>query len=143
MRIFSIATILAGGLLILPAFGQDHPNVAAGSKADVILKTTKTMIDAPIVFPATGKPEITMMILTMDPNGHTSMHKHPSPTFGYVMDGIVEIKTDNGVQTFKAGQAFVEPLDSPMQIRNTNPGISKLVICVAGTEGTPVAVPIK
>jgi hypothetical protein len=35
-----------------------------------------------------------------------------------------------------------EPIDSPMQIWNTD-AISKLVICVVGTEGTPVAAPVK
>ena len=84
-----------------------------------------------------------MMVLTMQPDGHTSVHKHPSPTFGYVMEGVVEVRAEDVVKTFKAGEAFMEPIDSPMQIWNTNNAVSRLVICVVGGQGTPVSVPIK
>jgi quercetin dioxygenase-like cupin family protein len=84
-----------------------------------------------------------MSVVTMEPDGHTSLHKHPSPTFGYVIEGVVEVRAEGVVRKVSAGEAFMEPIDSPMQIWNTNNAISKLVICVVGAEGTPVAVPIK
>src|SRR4051794_7667645 len=132
MRVFSMA--LASMLAATTAIAQDKSREVAGSDAKVVLKTTKTMIDKPISLPQTGTPEITMMVVTMEPNGHTSLHKHPSPTFGYVMEGVVEVRAESVVKKVKAGEAFMEPIDSPMQIWNTGDVVSKLVICVVGSE---------
>ena len=142
MRIFLVPFCAA--LVIAPAsFAQDKSREAVGSDAKVVLKTTKTMTDQPLSYPQTGKPEITMMALTMQPDGHTSLHKHPSPTVGYVIEGFVEVRADNVVLKVKAGEGFLEPIEGPMQIWNTNSAVSKLVIFVAGSEGIPVAAPIK
>jgi quercetin dioxygenase-like cupin family protein len=140
MRVISVAA--ASILAAAPALAQDKSREVVGSDSKVVLKTTKTMVDKLISLPQTDRPEITMMVVTMEPNGHTSLHKHPSPTFGYVMEGAVEVRAESVVKKVKAGEAFVEPIDSPMQIWNTD-AISKLVICVVGSEGTPVAAPVK
>ena len=141
MRVFSavVATILA----VAPALAQDKSHEAVGSDAKVVLKTTTTMIDKPLTFPQTDKPEITMMVVTMQPNGHTSLHKHPSPTSGYVMEGTVEVRADGVVKHAKVGEAFLEPIGSPMQIWNTGDVTAKFVTFVAGSVGTPVAAPVK
>ena len=112
-------------------------------EAKVMLKTTTMMIDKPLTFPQTGKPEITMIVVTMQPNGHTSLHKQPSPTSGYVMEGAVEVRADGVVKHAKAGEAFLELIDSPMQIWNTEDIAANFVILVAGSVGTPVAAPVK
>jgi quercetin dioxygenase-like cupin family protein len=135
------AAFLAGSLM--PALAQDKSREAVGSDAKVVLKTTKTMLDKPLAYSHAGTPELTMMALTMQPDGHTSLHKHPSPTAGFVMEGAVEVRSENVVLKVKAGEGFLEPIDGPMQIWNTNAGVSKLVIFVADTEGTPVAAPVK
>jgi quercetin dioxygenase-like cupin family protein len=135
------AVFLAGSLM--PALAQDKSREVVGSDAKVVLKTNKTMLDKPLAYPHAGAPELTMMALTMQPDGHTSLHKHPSPTAGFVMEGLVEVRSEKIVLKVKAGEGFLEPIDGPMQIWNTNTGVSKLVIFVVGTEGTPVAMPVK
>src|SRR6185295_12712221 len=70
---------------------QDKSREVVGSDAKVVLKTTKTMTDQPLSYPQSGKPEITITVVTMQPDGHTSLHKHPSPTVGYVIEGFVEV----------------------------------------------------
>src|ERR1051325_4418524 len=107
MREFAIA--LASVLAVAPAVAQDRSREVVGSDAKVVLKTTKTMLDKPILLPQTDKPEITMMVVTMEPNGHTSLHKHPNPTFGYVMEGSVEVRAENVVKKVRAGETFMEP----------------------------------
>ena len=101
MRIISIAA--ASLLAASPALAQDKSREVVGSDAKVILKTTKTMVDKSISLPQTDRPEITMMVVTMEPNGNTSLHKHPSPTFGYVMEGAVEVRAESVVKKVKAG----------------------------------------
>jgi quercetin dioxygenase-like cupin family protein len=131
MRVLGVAAavFLAGSLM--PALAQDKSREVVGSDAK------------PLAYPHAGAPELTMMALTMQPDGHTSLHKHPSPTAGFVMEGLVEVRSENIVLKVKAGEGFLEPIDGPMQIWNTNTGVSKLVIFVVGTEGTPVAMPVK
>ena len=142
MRVFSavVGIMLA---VTLPALAQDKSHEAVGSDAKVVLKTTTTMIDKPLALPQTDKPEVTMMAVTMQPNGHTSLHKHPSPTMGYVIEGAVEVRAEGVVKTAKMGEAFLEPIDSPMQIWNAGDVAAKLVIFVVGSVGTPIAVPVK
>jgi quercetin dioxygenase-like cupin family protein len=142
MRVFFVACCLAMAMSTV-TLAQDKTREVVGSDAKVVLKTTKTMIDQPLTYPQSGKPEITMMVLTMQPDGHTSLHKHPSPTVGYVMEGFVEVRAENVVLKVKAGEGFLEPIEGLMQIWNTNSAVSKLAIFVAGSEGTPVSAPIK
>ena len=137
------STLVAVSTMCAGAMAQDTSKEVVGSTAKVVMKTTKTMVDKPLAYPQSGTPELTMMIVTMEPDGHTSLHKHPSPTAGFVMEGYVEVRADDKVLKVKAGETFLEPIDGPMQIWNTNTEVSKLVIFVAGTEGTPVAAPIK
>ena len=80
------------------------------------------MIDKPLTFPQTDKPEITMMVVTMQPNGHTSLHKHPSPTSGYVMEGAVEVRADNVVKHADKNDLHKEDATCP---RNTTRGTAE------------------
>ena len=138
-----VAALVAAVSAYPSAFAQDKSKEVVGSEAKVVLKTTKTMVDKPLAYPNSGTPKLTMMLLTMQPDGHTSLHKHPSPTAGVVIEGYVEVRADDKVLKVKAGEGFLEPIEGPMQIWNTNTEVSRLVIFVAGTEGTPVAAPIK
>ena len=142
MKAFFVACCAAMAMSTA-TLAQDKSHEVVGSDAKVVLKTTKTMTDQPLSYPQSGKPEITMMVVTMQPDGHTSLHKHPSPTVGYVIEGFVEVRAENVVLKVKAGEGFLEPIEGPMQIWNTNSAVSKLVIFVAGSEGIPVAAPIK
>jgi quercetin dioxygenase-like cupin family protein len=142
MRTLTFA-VMTGMLAVTPALAQDKTQEIVGSDAKIVLKTTKTMIDKPLTLPQGDKPEITIMVVTMQPDGHTSLHKHPSPTFGYVMEGAVEVRAESVVKQVKAGEAFMEPIDSPMQLWNTGDAVAKIVVGVIGNEGTPVSVRIK
>src|SRR3954467_15188903 len=105
MKIF-FATFVAVSTLFSVAEAQDKSKEAVGSTAKVVLKTTKTMVDKPLAYPQSGTPELTMMFVTMEPDGHTSLHKHPSPTAGFVVEGSVEVRAYEKVLKIKAGEAF-------------------------------------
>lgn len=131
-------------LAAAPALAQDS-NASAGSDAKVILKTTKTMVDKPLAFPSSGTPELIMLVLTMQPNGRSSLHKHPGNlASGYVIEGVIEVRSEGEVLKVNTGEAFVEPTgDDAVQLWNTNTGVSKLLISVVGTTGTAISAPVK
>jgi quercetin dioxygenase-like cupin family protein len=54
---------------------------------------------------------VTIRRTERDPGSASGPHRHPgSHTFGYVLEGVYEVKIDDGpVQKLGPGQAFYEP----------------------------------
>ncbi len=124
--------------------------VASGAWADdaistqVLLKTSKTNIGQPIEYPHRGVPEITTMIVTIPPGGSTALHKHPVPVVGYILEGTLEVRADNGmVNRYKAGDSLVEAVNRAH--RGTNIGIvpCRILVTGIGVKGQSYAVPVK
>ena len=60
--------------------------------------------------------EMHVWVADVAPNAATGRHVHPTPRFVYVLEGAVVLEVEGKpVQTFKAGQAFVE---MPNQVHN-------------------------
>ncbi|CDM62007.1 MULTISPECIES: hypothetical protein [Rhizobium] len=76
----------SAGLTPFPTtvLAQDHSHDAVGFEGKVILKTTTTATDQPLTLPQTDKPEVTSMVITIQPNGHSNLHRHPVPIIAHV-----------------------------------------------------------
>ena len=71
-------------------------------------------------------------------------HWHPGPVFVYILEGELTVDTEDGVQTFKAGELYQEPLKRKMQGKNlstTNP--VKFVVFQVGDAGKPMMIKAK
>jgi quercetin dioxygenase-like cupin family protein len=55
--------------------------------------------------------EMRISVTERDPGNASTAHRHPGHhTFGYVLEGIYEVKIDDGpVRQLKAGESFYEP----------------------------------
>ena len=53
----------------------------------------------------------TVRLTERDPGNGSPAHRHPgSHTVGYILEGVYEVKIDNGpLRTLKAGEVFYEP----------------------------------
>ncbi|WP_287066790.1 cupin domain-containing protein [Mesorhizobium sp.] len=122
---------------------QDHSHDAVGFEGTVLLKTTVTATDQPLTLPQTDKPEITSMLFTIQPNGHSTLHQHPVPIIAYVLEGTLETRVAGVSRTYKAGEAVVEPMNSPMQAFNPGGVPTKLLVVMIGEEGKPNSVAVK
>ena len=71
-------------VLFLSAATAEDMHKSAGSEAKEILKTNETVVGGPLKYPPTDKPEVTSIIVTIQPGGHSNLHQHPVVTLVHV-----------------------------------------------------------
>jgi quercetin dioxygenase-like cupin family protein len=78
------------------------PPAAAGTRQIDLFKTTMTDVLGRVV---------TIRRTERDPGAGSGPHRHPgSHTFGYVLEGVYEVKIDDGpLQKLGPGETFYEP----------------------------------
>ena len=122
------------------AIAEDTDKAAVGLEAKPILKTTKTVMDGPLKYLDTGTPEISSAIVTIQPGGHTALHQHPVVTVVYVLEGEADLRVGDKVFHYKAGDTWVEPIDTPNQLFNPGTVPVKNLVVFVGNEGKPNSV---
>ena len=139
--------LLAGvvlGSCLQPALGQDSEALPQGFTAQPLLKTGQTRDNEPIAFPQTDKPEIVSVIGTIEAGGRTPLHEHPVPTYVYVLEGELELRTEGGEpHRYKAGEAYIEALNRKHQLFNVGNGPAKVLVVFMGEQGKPTTVAAK
>ncbi|WP_255988093.1 cupin domain-containing protein [Chitinolyticbacter albus] len=135
MRLIPVTLLL----LALDASAQAL-DLPVSVEATPILKTTTSWNGTPLVYPA-GVAEISGLLITIAPGGETGWHSHPVPSFGYVLEGELEVSLKNGRKNrIKAGEALAEVVDTLHNGRNVGTGPVKLVVFYAGSQGTVLTV---
>lgn len=98
-------TCLAAVLLLAAAVvarSADYKRVEA------LLQTGETVMGEKIAYPD-GAARVTSLIVTMVPGEQTGRHKHPVPTYGYVLEGELTVVYDGGgTRVYRQGTAFME-----------------------------------
>ncbi len=89
--------------------------------------------------------KFTVRLTERDAGNGSAAHRHPgSHTVGYILDGLYEVKIDNGpLRTLKAGEAFYEPpnaLHAVSRNGSSTQPVKYLVIQVSDTS-KPATVP--
>lgn len=137
-----LTTSLAVGLAIaipVTAYGQDDA-LPEGFATEPLLSTTTTRDGDSITWPE-GTAKIISVIGTIEPGGRTPLHQHPVPTFVYVLDGEVELRTEGGdPHTYGVGEAYIEALDRDHQLFNMTDSEAKVLVVFAGAEGEQTTV---
>jgi quercetin dioxygenase-like cupin family protein len=89
--------------------------------------------------------EVKIVIVNFAPGEASTAHRHPIPTFGYVLEGELESTFDGKVYHYKAGDAFYEkPNGLHAGTRNMSKDKpAKLVAFFVGDKGAPFLVPEK
>jgi quercetin dioxygenase-like cupin family protein len=105
-----------------------------------VLNTQGTRDGDPIRYPD-GTAEIISVIGTIEPGGRTPLHQHPVPTYVYVLEGQVELRTEGGdPHVYNQGEAYIEALDRDHQLSNTTDETARILAVFVGAEGTPTTV---
>ena len=72
-------------------------------------------------FLTAGEGEIVSHQVEIAPKGETGRHKHPGPTYMYILEGTLIVESDDGTRKeYRVGQALVE--DAETWFNNRNPG---------------------
>lgn len=109
------------------------------AKVSELMKTTKTWSGQDIKYPE-GNPEITVVELNIDEGFNTGFHCHPVPSFGYILDGRLEVELADGTKkAFTKGQTFAEVVDS-WHMGEAVGGPVHLIIVYTGNKGEPITI---
>lgn len=133
---YGVLAVLALALPV-PAFALD---AATAIKVTPLLKTAESWNGAPLAYPQ-GQAEITGITVEIAPGGETGWHLHPVPSFGFMLEGTLEVTLSDGrVKRLHAGDALAEVVDTAHNGRNAGDGPVRLVVFYAGAKGTPLTV---
>jgi quercetin dioxygenase-like cupin family protein len=125
----AVAASLTGAVR---ALADDQP------KVETLLETGTTNLGQPLAYPTEGAPRITAVIVTLEPGEETGRHRHPVPLYGQVLAGEVTIDYgEHGSKTYRAGEAFMESIDTWHNGRNSGDETLRILAVFIGAEGVP------
>jgi quercetin dioxygenase-like cupin family protein len=139
-----VAAALAAGVVVgggVSALAEDQ---IAPAQRQTLLQTTEAWNgQAYTKYPA-GKPQLTILKVTIAAHTKLPWHTHPIPNAGYIVSGelTVEDKETGKKRTFRAGDAFGESVDDVHRGMAGDQPVTVLAF-YAGTAETPVSVPLK
>ena len=107
-----------------------------GFDAAPVLKESETITGQPIRYPNTKNPEVSSVLVTINVGGESGRHKHPVSPHIYVIEGQVTIEFDDGKRKqFKAGEAFLEAVDTWHNAKNLGETPVKMLVVFFGEKG--------
>ncbi|WP_295389764.1 cupin domain-containing protein [uncultured Thiodictyon sp.] len=125
--------------LVFGVRGAAALDASATVQVTPLLKTTTTWNGAPLAYPS-GPAEVTALLVEIAPGGETGWHRHPVPSFAFVLQGTLEVTTQEGlVHHLVAGQALAEVVNTVHNGRNVGTVPVKLAVFYAGIRGQAVS----
>lgn len=102
-----------------------------------------TVLGQPIVYPTSGRAEISSSIITLPPGKQTGRHRHDAPMYAYVLAGQVTVTYDGGTtRVYRAGRAIVEAVGTVHNGVSTGRLPARLLVVNVGAEGTANSVTV-
>lgn len=124
--------------VIVGLYGSQE-GYAQSEKAYVPKAKMTSLVQGPLAG-VEGK-DVFISHLELPPNFVGGKHWHPGPVFVYVLEGELTVETEDGVQSFKAGEVFSEPIKRTMRGKNVNTAEPvKLLIFQVGDAGKPMMI---
>lgn len=124
-------------VLFLATGNAEDMHKSAGAESKEILKANETVVGGALRYPQTDKPEITSLIVTIQPGGHSNLHQHPVVTFVHVLEGEAELHVGEKTLHYEAGDTWIEPIDTLNQVFNPGTVPLKNLVVFVGAEGQP------
>jgi quercetin dioxygenase-like cupin family protein len=114
----------------VPVWGQQ------GFKATPIFKGSNTMAGQKLEYLKTDKPEITALLIELEPGGEVGRHRHLVSGYVYVMGGAITVEMEEGTRhVFQAGQSFLEATNIWHNAKNMGKVPVKLLVVTSGEVG--------
>lgn len=111
----------------------------ASLKIETLAQNSSSWDGEPYAQYPIGKPQITVLKITIAPNTTLKWHSHPMPNAGYLLSGELIVEKQDGTRHhFVAGDTIAETVGS---IHRGKTGIHPAVLIVfyAGTPGLPLS----
>jgi quercetin dioxygenase-like cupin family protein len=141
-RIALTAIIAAASLS--NAYAQAAADKVAAAQREVLLQADHSWNGDAYTHYPTGRPELTMLKLTIAAHSQLPWHTHPFPNAAYVLSGTLTVhdKVSGKTKVFHQGEAFAESVND---IHRGETGDEPVVLLVtySGTPGVPTSIPAK
>lgn len=122
------------------SFSASAIESSAQVKVTPLLKTSSSWDGRVLVYP-TGQAEVTGIMVEIAPGGETGWHLHPVPSFGWMLQGSLDVSLKDGqIKHLHAGDALAEVVDTLHNGRNVGDDPVKIIVFYAGAVGSPVTV---
>lgn len=114
-------------------------NTPTEVKVEQLLKTGQSWNGTPYTWPD-GKPEFTVVKITLPPDTVLKWHTHPMPNIAYLISGELMIETEDGNHkiTLKPGQVLPEVVNTSHRGTSGKSPV-ELIVFYAGAPGMPLS----
>ena len=130
-----IAALLAS-MTLCAAQAED---TSSRIQTETLIQSTSSWDGRPYDSYPAGRPQLTILKITIAPNTALKWHSHPMPNAGYILSGELTIEKQDGTkQHFVAGQAITETVNS-VHRGITGTKATVLIVFYPGTPGLPLS----
>jgi quercetin dioxygenase-like cupin family protein len=137
-------TAIVAAASLSNAHAQAVADKVAAAQREVLLQADHSWNGNAYTHYPTGRPQLTMLKLTIAAHSQLPWHTHPFPNAAYVLSGTLTVhdKISGKTRVFHQGEAFAESVDD---IHRGETGDEPVVLLVtyAGTPGVPTSIPAK
>ncbi|GBE00823.1 cupin domain protein [bacterium BMS3Bbin06] len=110
-------------------------------KVEVLAKTSSSWDGGSLPDYPKGKPEITILRITIPPGVQLPLHKHPVINAGVLLKGELTVVTeDNKTLHLKAGDSIVEVVNKWHHGKNEGNKPAEIIVFYAGIRGAPITI---
>ena len=140
----TLPAVSASALLVIANVSPLHAEEVATAKSEVLLQADSSWNGKPYTAYPAGRPQLTMLKITIAPNTSLPWHTHPVPNAAYILSGDITLRERaSGVtRTFHTGDSLAESVDDEHR-GESGPNGAVILVTYAGTPGTPTSVPAK
>jgi quercetin dioxygenase-like cupin family protein len=108
---------------------------------EVLAKTGSSWDEALLPAYPEGKPEVTILKITIPPKSELPVHKHPVINAGILLKGELTVITeDNKKIRIKAGESLVEVVNTWHHGKNEGIVPVEIIVFYAGVQDTPITI---
>ncbi len=133
--------LLCGICLALLLSSNVWPQDVNPVKVDVLAKSSSSWDGRDLPDYTKGKPEITILRITIPQGVQLPLHKHPVINAGILLKGELTVVTeDNETVHLKAGESMVEVVNKWHYGKNEGNKPAEIIVFYAGTLGTPITI---
>ena len=121
-----------------------HAQTVETGKREIRLQADSSWNGKPYTQYPAGRPQLTMLKVTMRPNTALPWHIPPLPNAGYILYGDLTLhdRASGATHTYHAGESFAESVNAePRGEAGANGAV--LLLAYAGIPGTPTSIPAK
>lgn len=134
----------AAAILAASCAGSAPAQNTASAHAETLLKATESWNGKAYEKYPSGKPQLTVLKITIAAHTQLPWHTHPVPNAGYVLSGqiTIEDKASGKTRTFREGEALGESIDDAHRGKAGDEPAT-VIVFYAGTPDVPTSVPLK